>query len=192
MPIIPPQIRSADPWSENRFSNNFNLRNRIYTLGENVIVKSRSFSLSIVNNMVRVGPGMCFIDDVFIHIPTSFTLNPLDVNYYFSETSPVVTGKILICLEYEYMRVIPPPRVYAGFVTLAKAKQNLKNRLYIGLVVLEDGQIKSANRAVVVIDPNTIIQTRIVEIPAVNIEFNGGVIDYSVEQQQYVWVDNWL
>lgn len=72
--VTPTQYRSVEAYRENRFSSNYNLRNRLITWDRNCIVWKESFKIekidtgSLANNQIKIYPGVAFVNDVMIHI----------------------------------------------------------------------------------------------------------------------------
>lgn len=127
MPIIPQQIRAVDPYSESRFSDNYNLRSRMVTGGRDVILFPDSFAITQNPNKTSftVGPGVAIIDDVLVHVleETEFDLSAdTDAMMDASQVSPPIpegeTGEFYLDLYiyYKYARTIPAPVARLGLI----------------------------------------------------------------------------
>lgn len=127
MPITPQQIRAVDPYSESRFSDNYNLRSRMVTGGRDVILFPDSFAITQNPNNLEftVGPGVAIVDDVLIHIleSTTFDLSSDDdAMMDASQTSPPIptdeTNEFYLDLYiyYKHARTIPAPSARMGLI----------------------------------------------------------------------------
>ena len=117
MPITPPQVRSVDPYSENRFSSAINRLTRIVTGGRDVVLLSNeSFELSYDDSndnysIITVGPGLCVKDDVTIHITDDVAIDLRDNDYYIDDTPGMISsGYYYLVLKYQYNRILPAPK----------------------------------------------------------------------------------
>jgi len=196
MAVIPNQIRATDPWSENRYTDHLNLRSRIITGGNNIILRNNSFSLGInaEDNKVTIGPGICVIDDVFIHVYEEFEMDPTDTNYYFQDSSPISDGILLIYFFYRYHRSLPPSSLSCGFKNIDKVPMNLGNQkttIFLGYAKLEEGIIIEVGRGPIEVN-ESYVYTPVSEIPCLRIDLNGGVICRESPEGEFIWIDDWI
>lgn len=122
MPLAPPeQVKSIDPFSENRFSTVVNRFTRIYTGGKDVLLfpgESFLFADSVSedstsNTTVNFSTGYAVKDDVIIHISEQAGVDFSDDDYYLDEVPGMVNaGWYYILLWYNYQRTYPPASVY--------------------------------------------------------------------------------
>src|SRR3972149_9045525 len=118
MALTPPeQIRSIDPYSENRFSSTINRFTRIYTGGTDCIVHPDSFQITDASDSTSVTyiaftSGMAIKDDVLIHITESGVgVDLLDDTHYLDETpGPITEGYYYLVLWYNHTRSYPAPK----------------------------------------------------------------------------------
>lgn len=127
MPVTPNQIRAVDPYSESRFSDNYNLRSRMVTGGRDVILFPDSFAITWTPDSTSfiVGPGIAIMDDVLVHImeDTEFDLsNDTNAMIDNSQSSPPIPTdetsefQLKLCLQYKYARTIPPQSAQLGLI----------------------------------------------------------------------------
>lgn len=118
MLVPPPQLRSVDPFSEDRFSSVLNRYTRIYTGGRDVVLHDDSFlfvdsSDSTAGNVVTFSSGSVVKDDVLIEITENTEVDFENNNYYLDETPGMVsTGWYYVVLWYNYVRTYPPPSAF--------------------------------------------------------------------------------
>lgn len=114
MPLtFPNQVRSVDPYSDNRFSSVINRLSRLVTGGNDCILfGQQSFSLTRLDwQTVRIGPGICIKNDVLIHIIQNFDVDFDDNDFYVDETGAMDNeGYYYILLQYFYSRSLPTPQ----------------------------------------------------------------------------------
>lgn len=104
---VPVQNRTVDPFSDYRFSSAINKFSRIITGGEDVILNEEySFPLTLSSwRHVTIGPGICFKDDVFIHMTDSFDIDFDDNAFYVDDHGAMISeGYYYILLAYKYRR----------------------------------------------------------------------------------------
>jgi len=181
MPYTPLQIRSSDPWSENRYSNNLNLKAQILTQGKNRILSNNSFVLSIKDSTtISVTNGMCIIDNVLIHVTNSFDLKINDPTSYFSDSTQINNGVLHIYFQYRYSRSLPAPSLSCGFKNV-KIESN-SDVLWGGYAVIKDGAVIKVGR-----DDSTILNN------CISLNINGGVVCRDINNPNtFVWVESWL
>jgi hypothetical protein len=114
---VPNQLRSVDPWSENRFSDNYNIRSRILTGGKDVVLIPDSFKLTKTSDYtINIKPGIAIKDDVMIHIMEEFDIDireneglMVDGQIEPPRRESVHTPYLIhIFLKYTYARSQPP------------------------------------------------------------------------------------
>lgn len=126
MAIAPAQTRSVDPWHENRFTNTYNLRSRLFTGGQNIIVFPESFKLRVtdpISTSFSIDPGITITNDVLIHITESKTIDlsteasgllidspALAPIPYLQSITPALTEDVYlhVVITYKYARSIEP------------------------------------------------------------------------------------
>lgn len=122
---VPSQLRSIDPYSENRFSDNYNIRSRMITGGKDVVLFSESFRFAITGDYTfTIKPGIAIKDDVMIHI-----MEDVDVDIRTNQGLMITTQseppirvdvptpyQIHIFLKYTYARTQPPPEATYEFI----------------------------------------------------------------------------
>jgi len=182
MPVIPKQIRSSDPWTENRYSNNANIKIRVLTNGYNRIVNNASFALGIEDDgyTISIGPGMCVIDDVFIHVYDEFSLDIRNPDHYFSGSNPINNGTVQIYMRYKYSRSLPAPRLECGFKNVREGTLDSGDKLWLGYVVIQDGTAIKVGR-----DADSIITSPFI------LDINGGVVCRDLQTQEFDWFSDW-
>lgn len=111
----PKQLRSLDPFSDNRFSSTINRLSRIVTGGDDVIFHPEaSFLFEMVDyRTLRVNPGLCNKDDVLIHVTEPYDLDFMNGEFFVdSDVGMDTEGKYYILLQYSYFRSLPGPKAY--------------------------------------------------------------------------------
>lgn len=112
----PTQVRTIDPFENERFSTAVNRFTRIYTGGEDwLLYPNESFQLSDSTgiNLIGISSGFAIKDDVLIHVSDSFDLDFTDDDYYLDEIPGMISnGWYYILLYYNFTRQYPPPSAY--------------------------------------------------------------------------------
>jgi hypothetical protein len=212
MPYIPEQLRAIDPWSENRFSNNLNLRSRMITGGRDIIVFEESFNLEIVNNTtLKVTAGVLVKDDVMVHVmqDTDMDLQNEDDWIISTQSQPGIPVSaqaedydIHVFVEYKYARSIPPAEAKYICIKHGNSNQlldhyNSERHLWLGMVtVLTDGGTNrlgsySMNPVRITDPPREVTFKRTTMNPLGSIDtINCGVVRYDIPPD-VDWFENW-
>jgi len=162
---VPSQLRSVDPWSENRFSDNYNIRSRMITGGKDLILVYDSFKiLQTGDYTVTIKPGVAIKDDVMIHIMEDANIDIREDEGY------MVTGQlgpprregvysqyyIHIFLNYTYARTQPPNEASYELIRSGVANESFLQRytsikhMWLGCMLIENRVIKSVNQSSIV------------------------------------------
>jgi len=111
----PTQLRSLDPYSDNRFSNVINRMTRIVTNGKDVILFPQySFPVTRTSaTTLTVGPGLCIKDDTLIQITSDYVID-ISSNDYYEDASGGAdsVGTYYLVMRYIYNRTLPVPKAY--------------------------------------------------------------------------------
>ncbi len=205
MAIIPEQVRSVDPWSENRFSNNYNIRSRILTGGKNTVVFLDSFKITkLSDTKIKIGPGVAIKDDVMVHIMEDVTINLIaDEGYVLSgEGEPPIPAPdvdiiLHVCLNYHYFRSIPAPDARYVIIKYPTAHFKVADHLWLGRIHVVNNKIVEVTTEPIRL-PNeeggTVFSRSCIDPLMGYTTFNGGVIrtEHPEEDpQNYQWFENW-
>ncbi|MCK5016123.1 MAG: hypothetical protein KAS32_03545 [Candidatus Peribacteraceae bacterium] len=122
--VAPTQVRSVDPYSEQRFSSVINRMTRIITNGEDaILLPDTSLVPSKLDfETVSLTSGICIKDDVFIQVTEPFTqLDANDAVYYVDNYLGGTggmdsTGVYYIVIDYSYERSLPAPVAHYRFI----------------------------------------------------------------------------
>ena len=118
--VAPTQLRSVDPYSEQRFSSVINRITRMMTQGLDAILLPDTSLIPSMSDWetISIASGICIKDDAFIHITEPFTgLDASDPVYYVDNYMGGTggmdsTGAYYIVLDYSYSRTLPAPVAY--------------------------------------------------------------------------------
>lgn len=213
MAIAPTQTRSVDPWHENRFTNTYNLRSRLFTGGQNVIVFPESFKLRVtdpVSTSFTIDPGIVIASDVLIHVTELKTIDlgteasgllidspgtaPIP---YVQSLNPSEDVYLHVVITYRYARSIEP-QVAQYNIICDLDNFNDSKHTYVGRLKIDHDSLK------VVIAQNTpgitqseedgeevitIVKPQVVDPISGYSEINGGVVRAS-ETNDDVDADN--
>lgn len=194
---IPEQLRSIDPWSESRFSDNYNLRSRLMTKGEDVIVFKDSFALSIEDSTtIAVGPGIAIKDDTMIHITESQSIDlynggattgygvDKDPPIHYSAT-PYYTYMVL---NYRYARAMPSPSASYRCIENLSTYFDEVSHMYLGRLTIVDKAITQVTQLGVSL-LSTIYRRILVQAEYGFTGVNGGVVRTEPPLEDYVNTD---
>ena len=203
MAIIPQQLRSVDPWSENRFSDNYNIRSRMLTGGADSIVFLESFTITQTDDtIITVGPGVAIKDDVLIHITETVTMN-LAVNQgysYNNEGEPPITDPdgdyvLHLCLNYHYARSIPAPQAKYVLIKYPNTHFSTINHLWLGRITVVGGIITDCSTLAIRIpdtDLGTVYERHTIDPINGYAQINGGVVRPAVPNgTPDGWYEEW-
>lgn len=116
MALTPPnQLRTTDPYSEDRYSSLINRFNRVWTRGNNVILEPQnSFNVTLDDaNTLTVDAGIFIKDDAMVHVDTSYVIDASSNDYYEDGTGAMTTlGYYILVVKYNYTRSLPSPVAY--------------------------------------------------------------------------------
>ena len=198
---VPTQSRSVDPWSENRFSNNYNLRSRILTRGIDAVLYQESFDvIKSTDTSIIIKPGLAVKDDVLIHILEDATANMLTDEVYMipEEVEPpinVLIGTYIVhlVLEYVYARSMPAPA--ARYKLLRDvANFNTVKFMWLAGIKITDGIIVSIYKEGVRIPDvvgGTVLSRRTIHPINGYARINGGVIRPDTTGGTVDWYSEW-
>lgn len=216
MAIIPQQFRSIDPWSENRFSDNYNLRSRMLTGGHDCVIFLDSFNMAITSSppsppVLVIGPGLAIKDDVMIHILEDTTMNlTVAEGYVYNNIgdTPIIPMNALqglnIVLTYQYARSMPSPTATINII-----KDNLMlsifrpvKHMWLGRIIVVNQQVTEISRAPIRFplapipnpDTRTIYYRRTIDPLLGYTTINGGVIRPLIAGDPVVnasWFEEW-
>jgi hypothetical protein len=188
--VVPEQIRSIDPWSENRFSDNYNLRHRLLTKGEDVVVHNDSFALSIIDSTtLRIGPGIAIKDDVAIHI---YEYQDIDLyastdGYGVDSDPPIHLSAVdyttHVMLKYQYARSMPAPSASYRFIEDVATYFTSAMYMYLGYLTISNKTITEVHpEGIMVPFPGGTTYRRITINPYTGYSrINGGVVRPEVD-----------
>lgn len=187
MPVIPNQLRSVDPWSENRFSDNYNLRSRMLTSGVDAIVYPDSFTITRMSDtVIRIGAGVAIKDDVMLHIMDLVTidLTAADGYMYGGEGEPPISNplgafNLHLLLTYNYNRSIPAPSARYNFTRYPEVHFLPVNHLWLGRVFGMNNVITGVSTEPIRIPDNEtgiVYQRHVIDPLTGYTTVNGGVI----------------
>jgi len=117
---VPAQTRAVDPYSSYQ-SNNINKLTRIISAGDDIILdQDPLLDVEIVDSThIRVTPGSCIKDDVFISVDTEEIVDFGNPAHYEDDTSGVfpTAGIYYIALKYIYAKTKPSPTASIVIIT---------------------------------------------------------------------------
>lgn len=201
---IPNQIRSVDPWSENRFSDNYNVRSRILTAGRDSVVYLESFAITKTGDTtITIGPGLAIKDDVLIHILETTTIDLASIQGYVisGEGEPPIADPLAddvvlhICLHYHYSRSIPAPT--AKFVIIKNPNEHFTevNHMWLGRVHVTNNVITQCTKLAYRTpdtELGTVYERRTIDPLLGYTQVNGGVVRPAVPGGTPVgWYEEW-
>ena len=185
MPVTTPeQLRSIDPWSESRFSDNYNLRSRLLSKGQDVVVFKDSFALSIADSTtLTVGPGIAIKDDAMIHITESQDIDLFNAGVadgYGVDVDPPIhtpgsTYYTYLVLNYTYTRSMPSPSASYRCIEDLSTYYNPVNHMYLGRITIDDRVITDVTTLGVNL-LSTIYRRIVVQAEYGFASVNGGVV----------------
>jgi len=116
----PEQLRSVDPYSQDRFSSVVNRFTRILTGGEDYLLYPDESFLFVEdaqdtssNNYITFSPGSAIKDDELIIVTANGIVDFEDDNYYLDNTPGMISeGNYYVVLWYNYARIYSPPMAY--------------------------------------------------------------------------------
>ncbi len=117
--LAPKQQRTADPFSENRYSSTVNRFTRIISHGNDMIIRpEQSFIIQVVDwHTLKIRPGIFVKDDVLIHITDEFDIDFADQLYYVDDFFTMnAEGYYTVLIQYNYARTLPAPKAYYRIV----------------------------------------------------------------------------
>ena len=209
MPKIPEQVRSLDPWNENRFTNNYNVRSRILSKGNDVIVGLDSFKLTASTDpyTFTVGPGMFIKDDVLIHFKDDTIIHTNTEEGYLEKVSgwteppnSQAPCQLHIVLEYKYARSVPPKqaslsllKIRTGYEKLDINKFNPVTMMWLGYAQINASGIITilSWKPTLINNTTTWMRRTIVDPWKSEYEYNGGVIRYDDDGTTVGWFNEW-
>lgn len=199
MPLVPSQLRSADPFGENRFSNVYNLRSRMLTNGVDSVVFLESFALEITDDLeIKIGPGIAIKDDVMIHILDDVTIDLTQNQGYMvsGESEPPWTedgtDKTLhLCLHYHYARSMPAPQARYVLMEDPTLHYTTVNHMWLGYLNIVGGVVVNFTYNPIVIN-NYLYERHIINVILGYTSINGGVIRPPIPGGTPVgWYEEW-
>lgn len=200
---IPNQIRSIDPWSENRFSDNYNLRSRMLTGGKDVILFFESFKMKKTgDHTFQVDAGLFIKDDVMIHVLEDTEIDiSKNQGLMVSGLSepPLVTDSVSdyyihLFINYKYVRSQPPPQARFELIRSGVPTESINQHysdirhMWLGRVRVEDGIITNVSEAPIVVgDPDITLRRRYLVSPLSGYM----VINCGVIRDDQNWYADW-
>lgn len=148
MALIPPnQLRTTDPYSEDRYSSFINRFTRVWTRGRNVIIEPHdSFQVSVTANDLTIDPGLFVKDDALIHIDTQYVLDATTNDSYEDPTGAMTTDDYyILVVKYNYTRSLPAPQAYYKIIrdeTIYTG--NLSDYIFLGSFYVSGGAIDTS------------------------------------------------
>ena len=148
--VTPEQVRTVDPYSEERFTSTLNRFTRIFTGGlDYLLLEETSFKFTTANDatsdtFVAFTDGLAIKDDVLLHMTQDGGDNGVDFavdEYYLDEIPGMITnGWYYIVLYYNYDRSYPPPKAYYRILRDTSIFQTYQsNYLFLAAVYVENG-----------------------------------------------------
>ena len=210
----PSQIRAIDPLSHRRFSDVYNLKSRILTNGEDVIIHpSKSFLLDTektspmvydstsggllgqffgYSGKITISEGLVIKDNVLIHIneETEINLNEDKLDYFVEQefVEDEINNPLFLFLQYNYKKTYPPQKAnYVLIRDLGVYEENESNYLYLGYFLFdENGEIESSSKDSYYSEflGKTLRRNELATFD-MNIQINGGVLTESG------WFEDW-
>jgi len=196
---IPDQLRSIDPWSESRFSDNYNLRSRLLTKGNDVVVFKDSFALSIADSTtLTVGPGIAIKDDAMIHITEAQSINlygtggGVATGYGVDADPPIHYSAsdyyTYLVLNYRYARSMPSPSASYRCIEDMATYFTTDNHMYLGKLLIRNKKIILVSQLGVKIS-STVYRRIVVQAENGFSSVNGGVVRTAPPEGAYVDID---
>lgn len=201
----PNQIRAIDPLSHRRFSDVYNLKSRILTGGEDVIIHpSKSFLLDEekttpliydstsggildqffgYSGKIHISEGLVIKDNVLIHIneETEINLNEDKLSYLIEEEFVLneIENPLFLFLQYDYKKTYPPQKArYILIRDLGVYEENKSSYMYLGYFLFnENGEIESSSSDSYYSEflGETLERNELTDYD-MNIQINGGVL----------------
>lgn len=116
MTLTPPvQQRTADPYSEVRYTQTLNRFTRVITGGDDMVLKSESsFICNIIDwYTVNIEAGIAVKDDTLVHINQDYDVDFTDQDLYIDDSDTMISeGYYFLLLQYNYARTLPAPKAY--------------------------------------------------------------------------------
>ena len=142
MPVnAPQQQRTADPYSEQRYSSVINRFTRMVTGGKNVILQAdQSFIITIDDwKTITVKPGLFVKDDALIHMTDDYTIDFTDELMYVDAAGVMtISDYYYIVAEYTYSRSLPAPKSYYRIIRDENIFLNFQTSyLYLGNIFVK-------------------------------------------------------